>query len=87
MPVRGWWCSDAARRRRLAAQAPSACVPRIIITPSIAAPGEVITLTSDTGCGVTTPAGSWRIVAAPPAASLLCPSQRPRGSMATSKRL
>lgn len=40
------------------------CVPRVLITPSVAAPGEVITLTSDTECQATVPPGGWRIVAA-----------------------
>jgi hypothetical protein len=41
------------------------CVPRIIVEPAIVAPGESITLSSDTECDVSQPPGGWDVIVAP----------------------
>ncbi|MEO8527686.1 MAG: hypothetical protein ABI435_01260 [Pseudolysinimonas sp.] len=45
--------------------ASSFCVPRFTIEPSVASPGDTITLTSDTTCDVEPPGGGWSVVLAP----------------------
>ena len=40
------------------------CVPRITVTPSLASPGESITLTSDTKCDAPLPRDGWVVSAA-----------------------
>lgn len=40
------------------------CVPRILVEPLHATPGQTITVTSDTTCDVSIPAGGWVVVAA-----------------------
>ncbi|MBD3942731.1 hypothetical protein IF188_13600 [Microbacterium sp. NEAU-LLC] len=41
------------------------CVPVIVVSPSTVAPGDMITLSSDTPCDVTMPDGGWSIAVAP----------------------
>ena len=41
------------------------CVPRILVTPLVASPGEMITLTSDTKCDAPRPRDGWVVSAAP----------------------
>lgn len=42
---------------------PIGCVPRITVTPAVAAPGDTITLESDTTCDDAPPDGGWIVTA------------------------
>lgn len=41
------------------------CVPRIIVEPVVASPGESITISSDTACDAAQPARGWHVIVAP----------------------